>query len=79
MGFVMVIADYGLFYEVDPFNVETSVQGKASRLDCQTELKTKGVNCVLVHLFAVLPPVGHVLPPSQVLLAAKSAARWTPL
>lgn len=34
---------------------------------------------VLVHLFAVLPPVGHVLPPPQVLLAAKSAAGWTPL
>lgn len=34
---------------------------------------------VLVHLFTVLSPVGHVLPPSKVLLTAKSTARWTPL
>lgn len=34
---------------------------------------------ILVHPFTVLPPVGHVLPPSQVFLTPKSTARWTPL
>lgn len=80
-GFVMEIADYGSFYEVVPFRRANTNGGGSCRVGSvrlNSRQKGREMN-VLVHLLTVLPPVGHVLPPSQVLLAAKSAAGWTPL
>lgn len=76
-GFVIKkIADCGVFFKFITLNIK--MKNKCTRREKLLAL-VKVRMSILVHFFTVLPPVGHVLPPSEVLLAAKSAARWTPL
>lgn len=52
-GFVMKIADYVSFYDVNPFNVETSVEGKAFRLGVSDGMKGGGCEWAYLSIFSL--------------------------